>query len=400
MEKLTDKRKIKAYALLFMVVYLASYITRINFGAIISAIGEAEGYTKASLSFVTSGLFITYGAGQIISGFLGDRIQPKKLLTFGLFASALMNLIIPLCHSTYLMTAVWCVNGFAQAFMWPPIVKVMGELFSAEDYAKACVTVSWGSTMGTILVYLVSPFIIDVLGWRAVFIVCALAGLAGIAAIQIACPDIELRKTVKSAENAKSKSPLFSPVMIFVMVAILLQGALRDGVTTWMPSYIGETFNLGSRIAILTGVVLPLFSIGCFYIASYLHLGKLRNPLICSAVFFGASFAASAVLAVFSAGSPVLSVALSAIISGSMHGVNLMLVCVVPKYFEKYGRISLASGVLNSCTYIGSSLSIYGIAVVCERSGWAVTILLWAGIALAATIICSAFARSFKDKIM
>ena len=49
-----------------------------------------------------------------------------------------------------------------------------------------------------------------------------------------------------------------------IMIAIVLQGMLRDGVTTWMPSLIGETYNLGSSIAILTSVVLPIFSILSF----------------------------------------------------------------------------------------------------------------------------------------
>ena len=47
-----------------------------------------------------------------------------------------------------------------------------------------------------------------------------------------------------------------------VMIAIVMQGMLRDGVTTWMPSYISETYNLSNAIAILTGVVLPVFSNG------------------------------------------------------------------------------------------------------------------------------------------
>ena len=37
---------------------------------------------------------------------------------------------------------------------------------------------------------------------------------------------------------------IFSPLVIAIMVAIALQGMLRDGVTTWMPSYISEVFNM------------------------------------------------------------------------------------------------------------------------------------------------------------
>ena len=38
MYKLTDKKKINATILLFALTYMVSYMTRINFGAVISAI--------------------------------------------------------------------------------------------------------------------------------------------------------------------------------------------------------------------------------------------------------------------------------------------------------------------------------------------------------------------------
>ena len=83
--------------------------------------------------------FITYGAGQIISGLLGDKINPKKLITWGLAASALMNFAVPLCKSPAGITAVWCVNGFAQALMWPPIVRIFSEYLTPSRYKNATV---------------------------------------------------------------------------------------------------------------------------------------------------------------------------------------------------------------------------------------------------------------------
>ena len=42
-----------------------------------------------------TGSFITYGTGQIISGVLGDRISPKKLVSRGLLVTVLMNVLLP-----------------------------------------------------------------------------------------------------------------------------------------------------------------------------------------------------------------------------------------------------------------------------------------------------------------
>lgn len=75
------------------------------------------GLSKSSLSWALTGLFITYGTGQLISGYFGDKFQPKKLVAAGLCTTIIINILIPLCNSSALMTALWCVNGFAQAFM-------------------------------------------------------------------------------------------------------------------------------------------------------------------------------------------------------------------------------------------------------------------------------------------
>ena len=54
MEKITDRRKVTAYSLLFMIFYLASYVTRINFGAIISEISQSENLSNDLLSLALS----------------------------------------------------------------------------------------------------------------------------------------------------------------------------------------------------------------------------------------------------------------------------------------------------------------------------------------------------------
>ena len=66
-----------------------------------------------------------------------------------------------------------------------------------------------------------------------------------------------------------------------------------------------------------------------------------------------------------------------ALLVACMYGVNIMLISYVPKYFDKYGKISSVSGFLNACTYLGSAASSYGFAAIAETSGWSATILIW-----------------------
>ena len=381
---------------------MVSYVTRINYGAVISEMETATGISRSLLSVALTGSFITYGVGQIISGFLGDRFSPKKLITCGFIITTAMNLLIPLCDTPYLMIAVWSVNGFAQSLMWPPLVRLMTMLLSERDYDKAVVRVSWGSSFGTILVYLVSPLIISKFNWKGVFYFSALCGVIILAVWnKFAC---DVNESV-SPENhvgkpEKSQRVLFRPVMIMIMLAVILQGMLRDGVTTWMPSYIAQTYNLGNAVSILTGVVLPIFSIICFRVTSLLYEKKLKNPLLCSGVIFAAGALAALGLYLLTGKSAAISVLLSALLTGCMHGVNLVLVCMIPSFFRKQGNVSAVSGIINVCTYVGSALSTYGIALISERTSWRFTILTWFFIAVSGALICLVNIKPWKKEVI
>ena len=213
------------------------------------------------------------------------------------------------------------------------------------------------------------------------------------------CPDINDTKTepakINRGQHGKGLS-LISPLMLSIMLAIILQGTLRDGVTTWMPSYISETYRLGSEISILTGVVLPVFSMICYQVASFLYKNKFCNPLSCAGVIFAAGTISALALYFLSDANAAFSVLFSAMLTGCMHGVNLMLVSILPRFFSKYGNVSTVSGVLNACTYIGSALSTYGIAVISENRGWHFTILLWVVIAALGTVVCLLCVKPWK----
>lgn len=397
--KLADGIKVRNFTLLLTVMYLVSYITRINYGAVVSEIVQAEGIMKSVASLAVTGSFITYGTGQLISGFMGDKIQPKILVLAGILVTVSMNLIISFLSNPYIMTAVWSVNGFAQAFMWPPIVKLMTELLNGNDYKKTSVVVSLGASFGTIAVYLFAPVCVAFSGWRAVFMVSAIAGIIMAFVWAKFCPTIDMSVTdtgTKQDEKVYTEKLGFPFIILAIMPVIAMQGALRDGVQTWMPSYIMETFNLQSFAAILTGVVLPIFSIISIRVTSNIYEKKITNEMTCAGTILGFGFFSAFMLWLFPNSNAAVSTILAALLTGSMHGVNMILVCMVPPYFKKYGRISFISGLLNSCTYVGSAISTYGIAKFSEVFGWNSTILLWAAIAFAGMTICLVISKRWR----
>ena len=401
MTKLTDRKKINATVFLFTMTYMVSYMTRINFGAVITAIVEQTGMTKAMLSAAVTGSAITYGLGQIICGYIGDRISPKRLVFIGLLVTVGMNLLIPLCRDHVQMTAVWCVNGLAQACMWPPMVKLMVGLFNQTDYGRASTMVSWGSSFGTIIIYLLAPVIIMVSDWKTLFLITGGCGVIMALVWLRCCKEPDFEKPVddpKAPVTDKKSARLFTPLLVAIMFAIMLQGALRDGVTTWMPSFISETFHLSSEISILSGVCLPIFSIVSLRLALALYEKMPGNPVRCAAIIFALGAVAALVLSFVSGTSPIGSIICMALLTGSMHGVNLMLICMVPPFFQRQGNVSTVSGILNSCTYVGSAIATYSIALVSESAGWQVTAFLWFLIAALGVAVCAVCSRVWRRK--
>lgn len=401
---MNKKNSVAFITILFAATYMVSYITRHNYAAIISAIESATNYSRDALSIAVTGTFITYGVGQVVSGIIGDKFSPKKLVSFGLALTTTMNLLIPLCNSPSTMCIVWCVNGFAQSMIWPPLVKLMSALMSNDDYKKATARVSYGGNFGTMLVYLGSSILLLWFSWKSVFIVSAITGVVMLVLWNVTMKGVEVAPIQKNTlpeseklinntsangdvEPAK-KVKIFTPTFVFIMLSIILMGMLRDGTTTWMPSYISETYNLKSSSAILTSCILPIVNILALMLSSKIYIRKFTNPLKCSALFFGVGVLSLIILYVFDGKSIVLSLLFMALLIGSMHGGGLILVCMIPGFYKSSGKVSMVSGVLNSCAYIGSAISTYGIAVISQRGSWNMVILIWIITAVLGLLIC------------
>lgn len=391
-----DKKQAGKIIFICSLVYMISYVTRNSYNAIISEMVNSTGLAKSTLSVALTGAFITYGIGQLVSGYFGDKVQPKILIAIGLSATSVMNLLIPFCNTASQMAIVWCFNGFAQSFMWPPIVKILFTALRLDDYSSGCVKVSWGSSIGNVFVYLTAPLLILALGWKSVFFSSSAMGIIGLLLWLKMCPTIDMSAAPKRKRASSGRSDVtFLLPLVLVMACIILHGILKDGVTTWMPSYISETFGLSSEISILAGVVLPLFAILCYSLFNYMYL-RVKNPIICSLLIFLLSIATCGCLFLLSDHNAVVSIALSAVITGSMHGVNFMLIGIAPTIFARNGNVSTYSGILNCTAYVGSALSAWVIPLATENFGWSATLLMWTCISAAGLLVCGACILPWK----
>ncbi len=64
--------------------YVCAYLSRDTFSAVMPNILSQTEITKTEIGTISTVFLIFYGCGQLISGFLGDKIRSDKLIAMGL----------------------------------------------------------------------------------------------------------------------------------------------------------------------------------------------------------------------------------------------------------------------------------------------------------------------------
>ncbi len=398
---------VKILSIVCPLIYFASYMTRKNYSIIMADIIISEGISNADASLAATLSLISYGAGQIISGILGDKFKPQNIITCGLILTTAMNLLMPLSGDFTLRSIIWFINGFAQSMLWPPLVRIMAATMDHSTYNKVCTNVNVAGISGTILLYITASAIwIKYFNWKYVFFSSA-AVSAVIAVIWV----LSFRKAAKGqhlfeknkkdgskkeAENTLSAKKLLLSGFVFIALAIIAQGALRDGITDWVPTFIINTFSLESSSAILKSVLIPVFGVISVKLVGIVNGKFVKDEVKAGTITFATGAAGCLILMLIYQNNQYITLVLASAITGFMHAVNYFLICIVPARFEKYNAVSTMSGIINSLTYVGSAAATYGFGAISDSFGWNTALFTWVIVALIGTVCCFVAIKPWK----
>lgn len=385
-----------------------------------AAMIEEAVLTKTQAGTISMVYFFVYGAGQLLNGFLGDRLPPGRMIFGGLFLSMLCNLLMGAAGSFGAMAVIWGVNGYAQSMVWPPIIRIFARRLEEAVRLRYCVDIVSTQAAGTLAAYVLSAAVLAVAGWRTVFWgagLCLLAaaafwavGYARVERLAARGPDESPSARAAVRENAAGKkapapsggkggrsfAALIGGGLWLIILPVVVHGILKDGVTSWVPTYILETFHTSASLSVLVTTVLPIVNLSGAYLARALYRKCAGNEVRASAVFFGVSVAALLVLWTAGSFSLILTVALLSVITASMMGVNTLFVNLLPLRYEKEGKVSSVSGFLNACAYLGTAVSTFSIGVMVEKLGWGATVAGWLAVTAAGLVVCLAVRGRYK----
>ena len=74
------------------VSYFAVYVARNILGAV-SPQMLASGFIEKYIGTASSVFFIVYAIGQLINGFIGDKIKARYMMSFGLVLAGICNIV-------------------------------------------------------------------------------------------------------------------------------------------------------------------------------------------------------------------------------------------------------------------------------------------------------------------
>lgn len=375
--------------LLCWFAYFTCYVGKRNFSAAIPEMIASGILDKPLAGSINTVFFICYGVFQPISGILADRIDPRRQITVGLAGGALANFCMSFTTLRPLLLLFWGINGCALSMIWPPILRLFSDLPNEDDRTRCAVNITTSVAAGSLGAYLISSLMIWLGGWRWVFRGAAILQITA-AILWALFPQKTLTMQKKDLPN-QQKLPmrkLLCGGVLLMCISVLLQGALRDGVSSWVPTYLADAHGLPSSVSALISALLPIACLIGPYVAYFLNRRIFHAEGKVSAFLFLLSAICLAALFFFGKVGTGLSVALLCAVSCVVEGINVMFLCMIPLHYHYIGCTATLTSLFNFMGYIGAALSSYGTGVVAQFSGWLPVILIWLGCAVVGFLLC------------
>jgi sugar phosphate permease len=184
----TGSSKGRWYVLLLIsVMYLVTYLDRVNISTAAPEISKEFGFDKVTMGFIFSAFVWSYALFQVPGGWLSDRFGARGVLTGVVTFWSVMTAATAAAFSSLSFIVVRFLFGVGEAGAFPGATRAMQLWYPQRERGFVQGITHSASRLGAAIAPLiVAPIIvggqfggitIPALGWRAVFLICAVIGL-------------------------------------------------------------------------------------------------------------------------------------------------------------------------------------------------------------------------------
>jgi predicted MFS family arabinose efflux permease len=255
------------------------------------------GVTIQEAALLSSAYSFPYAGMQLVLGPLGDALGRTRVIVTSLAIVALGMAASALAPDyTTLFIARLVVGGFSGGII-PVAMALLGDRTALVErqvsISRLLIAVIGGQLAGTV----VAGTLVDLLGWRAVFLLCA--GIAAISAIAVFIAlrgDAAPRGRLTLAGAAAGYRAVFTnPIARIVLVTVSIEGMLVAGLFPFIAPMMVERGIGGSLEA---GLVLGAFALGGMIYGmtarTAINLLGQRGMMKLGGLLVGAAYVASA----------------------------------------------------------------------------------------------------------
>ena len=373
-----DKNTQKAWRIgsFCIATYLASYVTRNILSVSTPEMIKEAFFTKEYTGLLSSICFIFYAAGQLINGFIGDRVHPKYMIIMGLGISSVSTFVIPIFDNRILHFTAFALIGFGLSMLRGPLMKVISENTAATHARMICTLFSMAGFAGPLIASILSIFF----KWRAVFtatgVISVIITVLAVAAITTLEKRGEIRFVPKYDKGIAGILNVFKlEDFIFYMLISSIGEIAGSSITFWIPTYTTEHLGFSNDAASTIYSVVSFSTLFTPFITLLIYEKLIRNGIklalvmyVISAVFF---------IAVRFTAAPVLNVSMLIIAKVAAAAASSIVWSAYIPGLARSGKVSSANGVIDAAGYAMASLANVLFSTFVGRLGWGGIVNMW-----------------------
>lgn len=364
--------------------YTSCYAGRSILSAIMPQMIAETHFTRGDLGTMGSAFFLTYGAGQLVNGVLGDRIGAKHMVPFGLFFTGILLALFSPLESTSLGVLLWAFCGLLLSMLWGPLSKVIAENTSTEVGTAILTSLNVASILGTSSAYMTAAYGASRGSFRIAFLASAVVLTATALIWYVILTYLEKQNAITSRKDDSAiwftkelAAELVRKAFLPVLLVSMVNGIIRNAVAFWIPTFLSERLGFSPALSASISGGLPLVNLAGTFLGLVI-LKKLRgNEFRTIGILFGASTAAFTLAILFSKLSALLVVFMLFVACGAMSSACNLIFASYCLRFKDTGRMSAVTGLLNFSAYAASALASAGFGAVISSFGWSPLTLSW-----------------------
>ena len=358
--------------------YLAVYIARNVLGAVSPKMIESGAFKTEQIGMLSSIFFTTYALGQLINGFIGDKIKAKYMISSGLcLAGIAFILFASVTGAPAFSYAAYGLTGFFLSMIYGPMTKVVAENTNPIHATRCSLGYTFSSLFGTPLAGVLAAIFL----WHITFTVSSsIMILMGV--VCFVCFTIYEKK--KIIQYGKFKKPPRSEgsfkilikrdIIRFSFIAALT-GIIRTSVVFWLPTYISQHLKFpADKAALVFTVATSVISVTPF-ITIFVYERLKRNMYL--TIRLGFILSTISFLGVFIFENPTLNIIcfVSAVMCCNSAD-SMMWSRYCPSLLDT-GMVSTATGFLDFLSYMAAAAASSIFANAVSSVGWSNLILIW-----------------------